>query len=54
MGKSMGMRWTGTVARMGEDTNAYNTLATIPVGNSPLRMPGCRWNNNIARSSGKI
>jgi hypothetical protein len=38
------MRWTGHVARMGEEKkNAYRLLVGIPEGKRPLGRPRHRW-----------
>jgi hypothetical protein len=39
MMKSRRMRWTGHVARMGENRNAYRILVGMPEGRRPLRRP---------------
>jgi hypothetical protein len=41
------MRWTGHVARIGDERIAYKILAGIPVGKRPLGRPRRRWVNNI-------
>jgi hypothetical protein len=45
--KSMRMRWTGHVARMGEKRNAYRILVEYPEGKRPLGRPRRRWVGNI-------
>jgi hypothetical protein len=45
--KSMRMRWTGHVARMGERRNAYRVLVGKPEGKRLLGKPGLRWEDNI-------
>jgi hypothetical protein len=46
--KSRRMRWTGHVARMGEEVRgAYNILAARPEGRRPLGRPRIRWEDNI-------
>jgi hypothetical protein len=45
--KSRKMRWTGHVARMGENRNAYRILVGNPEGKKPLGRPIRRWVNNI-------
>jgi hypothetical protein len=46
------MRWTGHVKRVGQKRNAYRVLALKPEGKRPLERPGCRYDDNITRSSG--
>jgi hypothetical protein len=41
--KSMGMRWAGHVARMGEKRNVYRLLVGKPQGKRPLGRPRRRW-----------
>jgi len=41
------MRWAGHVERMGEIRNVYNVLVGKPEGNTPLRVPRLRWEDNI-------
>jgi hypothetical protein len=45
--KSRRMRWTGHVARMGEERNAYRLLVGKPDGKRPLARPRRRWVDNI-------
>jgi len=45
--KSIRMRWTGHVARMGEDRVVYRVLVGKPEGRRPLGRPRCRWVYNI-------
>jgi len=45
--KSRRMRWTGHVARMGEESGVYRVLVGKPEGRSPLGRPGRRWVDNI-------
>jgi hypothetical protein len=47
MMKSRRMRWTGKVARIGENMNAYRILFGKPEGRRTLGRPRCRWVNNI-------
>jgi hypothetical protein len=47
MFKSRRMRWTGHVARMGANRNAYRLLVGKPEGKRPLGRPGRRWVDNI-------
>jgi hypothetical protein len=41
--KSSRMRWTGHVARMGENGNAYRVFVGKPEGNRTLGRPRHRW-----------
>jgi hypothetical protein len=45
--KSRRMRWTGHVARMGEDRGVYRVLVRKPEGKRPLGRPRRRWVDNI-------
>jgi hypothetical protein len=45
--KSRRMRWTGHVARMGENRGVHRVLVRKPVGKRPLGKPRRRWENNI-------
>jgi hypothetical protein len=45
--KSRRMRWAVHVARIGEKTNAYRILVTMPEGKRPLGRPRRRWVDNI-------
>jgi hypothetical protein len=45
--KSRRMRWTGHVARMGEERSVYRVLVGRPEGKRPLRRPRRRWQDNI-------
>jgi len=45
--KSRGMRWTGHVARMGEESGVYRVLVANPEGKRPLGRPRRRWVSNI-------
>jgi len=45
--KSRRMRWTGHVARMGEERGVYRVLVGKPEGRMPLERPSCRWVDNI-------
>ena len=45
--KSRIMRWTGHVARMGEERGLYSVLVGKPEGRRPLGRPKRRWVNNI-------
>ena len=41
------MRWTGHVARMGEERGVYRVLVGKPAGRRPLGRPRRRWVDNI-------
>ena len=41
------MRWTGHVARMGEDRSVHRVLAGNPERKRPLGRPRPRWKDNI-------
>ena len=45
--KSRRMRWTGHVARMGEERGVYRVLVGKPEGSIPLGRPRRRWVDNI-------
>ena len=45
--KSRRMRWTGHVARMGEERGVYRVLVGKPEGRRPLGRPRHRWEDNI-------
>ena len=45
--KSRRIRWTGHVARMGEERGVYMVLVGKPEGKRPLGRPRCRWEDNI-------
>jgi hypothetical protein len=45
--KSRRMRWTGHVARMGENRKAYSLLVGKPEGKRPLGRPRRKWVDNI-------
>ena len=45
--KSRRIRWTGHVARMGEETVVYRVLVGKPEGRRPLGRPRRRWVDNI-------
>jgi hypothetical protein len=58
--KSMRMRWTGHIARIGrregrerkeeketEKNNAYRIFVGKTAGNVSLEIPRCRWMDNI-------
>jgi hypothetical protein len=45
--KSRRMRWSGHVARMGEERKVYKVLVGNPEGKRPLGRPRRRWENGI-------
>jgi len=45
--KSKRMRWTGHVARMGEERGVYKLLVRKPEGKRSLGRPRRRWVDNI-------
>ena len=45
--KSRRMRWTGHVARMGEERGVYRVLVGKPEGKRPLGRPRRKWVDNI-------
>jgi hypothetical protein len=45
--KTRRMRWSGHVARMGEERGVYRVLVGKPEGKIPLGRPRRRWENNI-------
>jgi hypothetical protein len=45
--KSKRMRWSGHVARMGEDRVVHRVLVGKPKGKRPLGRPRHRWEDNI-------
>jgi len=45
--KSRRMRWTGHVARIGEDRDVHRVLVGKPGGKRPLGRPRRRWEDNI-------
>jgi hypothetical protein len=45
--KSRRIRWTGHVARMGEERVVYKVLVGKPEEKRPLGRPRCRWEDNI-------
>ena len=45
--RSRRMRWTGNVARMGEDRRVYMVLLEKPEGRRPLGRSMRRWVDNI-------
>jgi hypothetical protein len=45
--KSRRMRWTGHVARTGEERGVYSILVGKPEGKRPLGKPRRRWVDNI-------
>jgi hypothetical protein len=47
--KSRRMRWSGHVARIGAERNAYRILVEKPEGKRPLGRPRRRWVDNDLR-----
>jgi hypothetical protein len=47
LGRSRRMRWTGHVARMGEEGKVCKVLVGKPEGKTPLGRPGRRWEDGI-------
>jgi hypothetical protein len=45
--KSRRMRWSGHVARMGEESAVHRMLVRKPEGKRPLGRPRRRWEDNI-------
>jgi hypothetical protein len=45
--KSRRIRWTGHMARMGEERDVYRFLVVRPEGKRPLGRPRRRWEDNI-------
>jgi hypothetical protein len=45
--KSRRIRWTGHVARMGEERGVHRVFVGKPEGKRPLGRPRCRWEDNI-------
>jgi hypothetical protein len=45
--KSRRLGWAVHVARMEEDTSAFNILTDTPTGKRPLGRPRRRWEDNI-------
>ena len=45
--KSRRIRWTGHVARMGEDRGVHRVLVGKPEGKRPLGRPSRRWEDII-------
>jgi hypothetical protein len=52
--KSRRMRWTGHVARMGENRVVHSVLVGKPEGKKPLGRPRRRWENNIKMNLQKV
>jgi hypothetical protein len=52
--ESRRMRWTGSVARIGEERNAHRCLVGMPEGKKPLGRCRRRWVNNIKRDLREI
>jgi hypothetical protein len=47
--KSRRMRWTGQVARMGEERGVHRVLVGKPEGKKTLGRPRRRWEDNSKR-----
>jgi hypothetical protein len=45
--KSRKVKWTGSVARMGQMRNLYKILLGKPEGKGALGKPSCRWVGTI-------
>jgi hypothetical protein len=45
--KSRRKRWTGHVARMGQEKKGYKVSVGKPEGKKPLGRPRSRWENGI-------
>jgi hypothetical protein len=45
--KSRRIKWSGHVARMGEERKLYKVLVGSPEGERPLGRPRCRWQDWI-------
>jgi len=52
--KSRRMRWTGHVARMGEDRGVHRMLVGKPEAKRPLGRPRRRWEDNIKMDLQKV
>jgi hypothetical protein len=52
--KSRCMRWSGYVARIGENRNAYRFLVGKPEGKRPLGRPRRRWEDNNRMVLGEV
>jgi hypothetical protein len=52
--KSRRIRWTGHVARMGENRNVYRLLVGKPEGKRPLGRQRRRWVDNIRMDLGEV
>jgi hypothetical protein len=50
----LGVMWTGNIARMGENRNAYRLLVGKPEGRRPLGRPRRRWVDNIRMDFGEV
>jgi hypothetical protein len=48
------MRWTGHVARMGENRTAYTLTVGKPEGRRPLGRPRRTWVDNIRMAFGEV
>jgi hypothetical protein len=54
LGKSRRMRWTGHVARMGEERKVYMVLLGKLVGKRPLGNPMRRWEDVMRMVLGRL
>jgi hypothetical protein len=52
--KSRRMRWSGHVARVGEERNVYRVLMGKPEGKRSLERPRHRWEGGIRMGLGDI
>jgi hypothetical protein len=52
--KSRRMRCAGQVACMGEGRKVYKVLVGKPEGKTPLKEPGCRWEDGIRMIFGRL
>jgi hypothetical protein len=52
--KSRRMRWTGHLARMGENRNYYRILLGKAEGEKALKRQRLRWVDNIKMDLGEI
>jgi hypothetical protein len=48
------MRWTGHVACIGNNRNAYRVLVGKPGEKGPIEIPTCRWKDTIKMDVGGI
>jgi hypothetical protein len=52
--KSRRMRWTGHVARVGEERGGHRVLVGKPEGKRPLGRPRRRWEATIQREGEEV